>query len=295
MSSNFNLVSDLTDTDLRQNLLYMLPTTLAAFLITGLFYAVFGAQATSAQTEALSALRMLLSDHFDISFLQLVPPLIMLVFVLGLRQNMVVSLAAALLISIGSGLMGSGFEWLPMVTGLQNSGPVGDLLSGGGLLSMMNALLIILISSALSGLFELTRCLEPLLERVSRDLSNRGRLILSTGAVSLFVSLVSGNQTMTTLITGGYYGPKFDELNEDRRLLARTICDTGVVSVPLIPWNINGILVATVTGVSTMNYLPYALNSWVLPLLTLFLAILGMKSKPYAKKAQSSGALKDRI
>jgi NhaC family Na+:H+ antiporter len=219
----------------------------------------------------------------------------MLVFVLGLRQNMVVSLAAALLISIGSGLMGSGFEWLPMVTGLQNSGPVGDLLSGGGLLSMMNALLIILISSALSGLFELTRCLEPLLERVSRDLSNRGRLILSTGAVSLFVSLVSGNQTMTTLITGGYYGPKFDELNEDRRLLARTICDTGVVSVPLIPWNINGILVATVTGVSTMNYLPYALNSWVLPLLTLSLAILGMKSKPYAKKAQSSGALKDRI
>lgn len=272
MSSNFNLVSDLTGTDLRKNLVYMLPTTMTAFVLSAIFYFMAGTESSAAQLEALYALRTLLNDNFNISMLQLAPPAIMLFFVLGLRQNMVVSLTAALLISIGSGIMAGGFEWMPLLTGMESSGPIGALLSGGGLLSMMNALLIIMISSALSGIFEITHCLEPLLDRVSRDISTIGRLIFSTALVSLFISLVSGNQTMTSLITGGYFKKKYDVKGVDRRLLARAISDTGIVSVPLIPWNINGILVAIVTGVPTLSYMPYAINSWILPMITLAIA-----------------------
>jgi Na+/H+ antiporter NhaC len=84
---------------------------------------------------------------------------------------------------------------------------------------------------------------------------------------------------MTTLITGNYFIEKYDAFKIDRRLLARTISDTGVVCVPLIPWNINGILVATVTGVSTAAYLPYAVNSWLLPAITLYFAARGLHKK----------------
>jgi NhaC family Na+:H+ antiporter len=279
VSSNFNLVAEITGTDLRQNLVYMLSSTLPVFIMTTTFYAFAGAGATETQLESLGSLRILLDQNFNIAFMQLVPPAIMLFFVLVLRQNMVISLAAAFILSIGSGLMGSGFEWMPLITGLNPSGALGGLLSGGGLISMMNALLIILISAMLNGVFEITRCLEPLLDRVSRNLTTLGRLIFSTGLISLLVSLVSGNQTMTTLITGTYYKDRYDALDVDRQVLARTICDTGVVSVPLIPWNINGILVATVTGVSTVSYLPYALNSWLPTLMTLFFVWRGMKVK----------------
>jgi len=276
MSSNFNLVSEITGTDLKGNFVYMLSSSLPVFIMTTIYYGLLGPSASDSQAQSLDALRLLLSQSFEISPAQLIPPGVMLFFVLALRQNMVVSLSAALVLSIGSGYLGSGFEWMPLLTGLEGSGPLGDLLSGSGLVSMMGALMLIAAASALSGLFQLTRCLEPLLDRASKNLSTRGHLIFSTGVISLLVSLVSGNQTMTTLITGNYFKEKYDAFKIDRRLLARTISDTGVVCVPLIPWNINGILVATVTGVSTAAYLPYALNSWLLPAITLYFAAIGL-------------------
>lgn len=283
MSSNFNLVSEITGTDLRGNFVYMLSSTLPVFIMTTTFYSYFGPSAAASQAESLLSLRTLLGQSFEISPMQLIPPGVMLFFVLILRQNMVVSLSAALVLSIGSGIMGGGFEWGPLLTGLESDGPLGALLSGSGLSSMTGALLIIAISSGLSGIFQLTGCLIPLLDRASRDLTTRGRMILSTGVISLLVSLVSGNQTMTTLVSGNYFKEKYDAYKLDRRLLARTISDTGVICVPLIPWNINGILVATVTGVATTAYLPYALNSWLLPVLTLFFAVRDFH-KPIKKR-----------
>ena len=276
MSSNFNLVSEITGTDLKGNFVYMLSSTLPVFIMTTISYGFLGPSASDSQAQSLDALRQLLGQSFEISPAQLIPPAVMLFFVLVLRQNMVVSLGAALVLSIGSGLMGGGIEWMPLLTGLEGNGPLGALFSGSGLTSMMGALLLIAIASALSGLFQMIRCLEPLLDRASRKLATRGHLIFSTGMVSLLVSLVSGNQTMTTLITGNYFKEKYDAFKIDRRLLARTISDTGVVCVPLIPWNINGILVATVTGVSTAAYLPYALSSWLLPAITLYFAARGL-------------------
>lgn len=275
MSSNFNLVTEITGTNLRENLIYMLSSTLPVFIMTSMFYGFWGPEATEGQAQALTALRQLLAFHFDIRPVQLIPPGVMLFFVLILRQNMVVSLSAALVLSLGSGLLGGGFDWAPLLTGLEATGPLGVLLSGSGLMSMANALLIISISAALSGIFQLTNCLDPLLRKASSRLTTKGRLILSTGAISLLISLISGNQTMTTLIAGNYFKDRYDDFKVDRRLLARTISDTGVVSVPLIPWNINGILVATLTGVATLDYLPYALNSWMLPVLTVWFAFRG--------------------
>jgi len=51
--------------------------------------------------------------------------------------------------------------------------------------------------------------------------------------------------------------------------MALTLEDTAVVISPLIPWNIAGLIPATVLAIGP-GFIPYAVYLWLLPLFTYF-------------------------
>ncbi|MGX4601134.1 Na+/H+ antiporter NhaC family protein [Faecalimicrobium sp. JNUCC 81] len=53
----------------------------------------------------------------------------------------------------------------------------------------------------------------------------------------------------------------------------RTISDTGIIIVPIIPWNVNSIIIRLVTGVSCLSYAPYAVLCFFFPIITILLAM----------------------
>lgn len=53
----------------------------------------------------------------------------------------------------------------------------------------------------------------------------------------------------------------------------RTISDTGIIIVPIIPWNFNSIIIRLVTGVSCLSYAPYAVLCFFFPIITILLAM----------------------
>ncbi len=51
--------------------------------------------------------------------------------------------------------------------------------------------------------------------------------------------------------------------------LSRTLEDSGTITSPLVPWNTCGVFMAGTLGVSTIEYMPYAIFCWVVPLIAI--------------------------
>ena len=60
-------------------------------------------------------------------------------------------------------------------------------------------------------------------------------------------------------------------------MLSRTVGDTATPTSALIPWNSCGAYMAATLGVATWSYAPYAVFSYVSPLLTIALAYAGFR------------------
>lgn len=78
------------------------------------------------------------------------------------------------------------------------------------------------------------------------------------------------------LITSKLYGPAYDRLGLERRVLSRSLEDAGTMMCALIPWNSNGMFMATTLGVATISYIPYAFLGLLTPIFSLLLAITGI-------------------
>lgn len=91
---------------------------------------------------------------------------------------------------------------------------------------------------------------------------------LKTALLRIVVCAITCSQALTTIIPGQYLKKVYSNFSVSKNTLARTISDAGIIIVALIPWNINAILVSSVTKVSTLEYLPYAFFCYLLPLLT---------------------------
>ena len=62
----------------------------------------------------------------------------------------------------------------------------------------------------------------------------------------------------------------------DKRVLSRTLEDGGTMFSFLIPWDTAGIYTASVLGVATLTYAPYAFLLWINPIIAAIYALTGL-------------------
>ena len=77
-------------------------------------------------------------------------------------------------------------------------------------------------------------------------------------------------------------------------MLSRTVGDTATPTSALIPWNSCGAYMAATLGVATWSYAPYAVFSFVSPLLTIALAYAGIPHAAPAAGGTGQPAAGDR-
>lgn len=110
---------------------------------------------------------------------------------------------------------------------------VAELMSGGGVVSMVNVSLVVCLSSSFSGLFDGTGLLDGvrgLVEGLVRRVSPYAAVL----AVSVPASMVACNQTLGIMLTSQLCG----HAEAGARDLAIDIEDAAVVVAPLVPWSI---------------------------------------------------------
>jgi len=52
-------------------------------------------------------------------------------------------------------------------------------------------------------------------------------------------------------------------------VLARTISDTGTIIAPLEFWNVNSLIILGITGISALQYAPFAILCYLSPIIAI--------------------------
>lgn len=159
-----------------------------------------------------------------------------------------------------------------MIRGYQAPSPaVQTILASGGVWGMTEVVFIVAAIIALTSILEKTGALHPLLIGPVSQTKTRGELIFKTGAIGCLLTAVTCDQTAGIVLQGRLYREKYHSLGVDDAVLARTISDTSTITAPLLPWNVNAVIVGLATGVSALDYAPYALLCYIFPLSILWI------------------------
>jgi Na+:H+ antiporter, NhaC family len=147
-----------------------------------------------------------------------------------------------------------------------------ELLSSGGMFGMLNTIWLILSAMVFGGVMEacgfLGRITTALISRVRSDAG----LITATGATCMVTNVSASDQYLALVVPGRMFSNAYKERGLAPQNLSRTLEDTGTVTSVLIPWNTCGAYHASVLGVATLAYAPWAFFCLISPMMTLFFA-----------------------
>ncbi|MFW5991873.1 MAG: Na+/H+ antiporter NhaC family protein, partial [Halanaerobiaceae bacterium] len=86
------------------------------------------------------------------------------------------------------------------------------------------------------------------------------------------------NQLLAVFLPGKMFRKKYDEMNIHRKYLGRALGDSGLIVSPLIPWNVNALMMTSVLGVTTFDYFFYAFLPLLLPMTGIIMGYIGSES-----------------
>ncbi|WP_064092319.1 Na+/H+ antiporter NhaC [Rossellomorea aquimaris] len=281
LSDTTNLASSIVKVDLFTHIRNMAWTTIPAFIISIMVFALLSPSKNDIDLSQLHFLQEGLSQTGLIHWYSLIPVASLIVLVL-FKVPALLSLAINVVISIGiSFLHGSTkanelftilFSGYESKTGIES---IDSLLTRGGVNSMMFTISLVILSLSLGGLLFKLGIIPALLSKVSSMIHSTRRTILSTALSAIGINLVVGEQYLSILLTGEAFQSQYKKLGLHPKNLSRTLEDAGTVINPLVPWSVCGIFLTDVLGVSTISYLPFALFCLISPIITVLYGFTG--------------------
>lgn len=297
MSDTTNLAPAVAGTDLFTHVRHMLYTTIPAhslallgFAGIGLFFAPQGYD-PSFVNEVSNAI----TTHFRVGWHLLIPP----VLVIGLAACRVpalpslvvgVLLGALTAVIFQPQLVASPFTWGGVYGTLIKTAHSGfsiqtgnalvdELFAQGGMLNMMNTVLLIITAMVFGGAMEATGMLPRIARAILSTVRGTGSLVGATIGSSVVCNIAAPDQYISIVIPGRMFREAYLKRGLDPRNLSRALEDGGTVTSVLVPWNTCGAYAASVLHVSTFTYLPFCLFNILSPIVSVSMATLGVTIK----------------
>lgn len=270
MSSSAVLTASITETDLYTNVKNMLKTAIVPLSLSIVIYALFSMYNPLVFTD--NNMLATISQAFDIHLAAILPAaaiLILAAFRVDVKISMLVSIILGILLAFI--LQGYSIHNILKYTvfgfSLEEGGAFNDIIKGGGILSMVKISLIVMISSAYSGIFEGTQMLREI-QRVLEIIAEKYGLFVSIIVSSLITASLGCTQALAILLTNQLIKDTYKKQNKDKYDLAIDLENSAVVISPLIPWNIGGAVPAAMLT-ATVGFIPYAFYLYLIPICTL--------------------------
>ncbi len=269
-SSSANLVATVTDTYLYDNVKRMMITGIIPFAASTLIYFFLSKNNPIAVTD--STLLNDISIYFNLSYVTILPVIIIFALALfkkNVKTSMLFSIIAAFLICLSTQKMNLQDVIQSMIFGfrLNADSTLADIISGGGLLSMVNVSLVVLTASSFSGIFEETGMLNDIqgfLKKMSRK--------IGTYLTTIFTSLVTGafccNQTLPVLLTYQLMNKIYTENGLSKEDIAIDLENTAIMTSELFPWSI-AIAVPLATLSADAVSILFAVYIYLVPLINI--------------------------
>lgn len=283
LSDSTLLASASAGADLFDHITSMLYTTLPAAVVCITIYTISGLQYgdLSLESESVSTLVSGIQRSFNIGFLSLIP----VILILGLSVKKV---PAMIVFSVGivfSGIWAMLTQGSSLLTVLDvaingfvsetGTESIDNLLTKGGAMSMAHTIYVSLGAGIFGGILNETGILRVLIDKVAQAMRGVGSLITTVTASCLALMFGGGGQYCTLSLPGVAFSKVFEEKDIHPSVLSRTMEDSGTLVGSVIPWDVSAIFYASVLGVATLDYMPYAYLVILCPLLAILNGYMG--------------------
>lgn len=268
LSSSAHLIATITDTQIYQNLKQMVLTSLLPLGLTLLIYGLFS-WIYPLEISQQSDMSQQIAAAFDLNGITLLPALLVLLLAaVRVTVKLTITLGWAVSLLLALGLQHYSFDDIISFTlwGFQlntNSG-LDTILLGGGLWPMLKVCVVVLLSTALSGLLTRTQSLARVGQWLQLARQQR-TLFACTAFVSLLSAAFGCTQTITILLTYQLVSAQYRQQGYPPQQVAVDLENTAVVLAPVVPWNIAGLVPATLL-MAGPGFIPFAVYLYLMPL-----------------------------
>lgn len=257
-------------------------TTIPVLLICIILYGLLGMGAsTQSATGSVDTLRLALSEKYVMSpWLFAIPALLIFLTFRGFK--IYIGMSACILAGSLVAVFIQGVDIQNLISYLtmgyripvSESTVLSAILKGGGVIPMLEVLLIVLCAVAFSGLLESTGALKPLMAKLIRPTDGPTKLTLKTSLLSILLLSVSCDQTLTILLPIKTLHKDFERRGLSMAYLVRTVSDNGVILAPLQFWNVNTIIIVGLTGIGPSLYAKYSFLIFLFPIVSALYTLL---------------------
>jgi NhaC family Na+:H+ antiporter len=284
LSDTTNLAPAVAGADLFDHIRHMVYTTVPGYVLSIILYGIIGTRFAGGHLESgnIDTILTTIKGHFFIHPVLLIPPLLVIV--------MVIKKVPPLPALLGGSFLGGFFGMVTQsrsladVIAAANSGfvsetgvgMVDELLSRGGLQSMMETVALIVCALCFGGIMEQTGMLETMAGALLKRVKRTGSLVAVTIFSCIGMNAIASDQYIAIVVPGRMYKNAFDAKGLHPKNLSRALEDSGTLSSPLIPWNSCGAFMGATLGINPLLYLPYAFLNLANPLVSLFYGYTGI-------------------
>ncbi|WP_088547813.1 Na+/H+ antiporter NhaC [Paenibacillus aquistagni] len=293
LSDTTNLASAIGEVDLFDHIRYMLRVVIPAFLVSLAAFTVMGRAGSATTGDQINELVQTLNTSFTISVVTLIPVLVL--FLCAWKKVPAIpTLLASIACTIVVLYIFHPHTQLAEISTLMQNGYVSQsgvesvdkLLSRGGIQSMMWSVSLILLALALGGLLVELNIIKTIISRITSFVSTKGKVILMTALSSMGINLLLGEQYLSIILPGEAFKTQYDAMKLPRKEMTRILANGGAAFNALIPWGVSGVFITGTLGVSTLEYLPFAIFCIAAPVINILYGFVG-KSRSASKPAKS--------
>lgn len=296
LSDTTNLAPAVAGTDLFSHIRHMVYTTGPGYIISIVLYGLLGTRFSGGvlETQNIETILSTLKSNFFIHPILLLPPCLVIV--------MVVKKIPPLPALLGGTATGGIFAVLTQsrsladvieaaqtgfvsTTGVEM---VDELLTRGGLMSMMETVALIICALSFGGIMEKTGMLKVLAGALLKRVKRTGSLVATTIFSCIGLNAIASDQYMAIVIPGRMYKNAFDSRGLHPKNLSRCLEDSGTLTSPLISWNSCGAFMHATLGVNPLLYLPYAFLNLTNPVVSIFYGYTGITMEKLEEKSEES-------
>ncbi|WP_163138285.1 malate-H+/Na+-lactate antiporter MleN [Bacillus subtilis] len=271
LSDSTVLASSLSKVDVLAHVRAMLYLSIPAYVITAILFTVVGFMygGKNIDLDKVEFLKSSLQNTFDIHIWMLIPAVLVIVLLAMKKPSMPVIVIGALLGAIWA-VVFQGMDIAHAIATAYNGFSIktnveflNGLLNRGGIVGMLDSLVVIIFGLGFGGLLEKLGVLKVIVSTFEKKLTSAGNVTLSTLIVAFLANIFGCAMYVSLILTPKIMEDSYDRLHLDRRVLSRNSEVGGTLTSGMVPWSDNGIYMAGILGVSTFSYLPFMWLSFV--------------------------------
>jgi len=306
LSDTTVMTASLSKVNLIEHIKSMLYVSTPAFLIAGTLFLITGFffHDSSGSVGQAEETMVSLNNFFNIDWYMLIPAVMVIILLALKNPSIPVILFGALLGSIWAFLF-QDVALLDAVNSLYSGNAIesgvafiDNLLNRGGIVFMLDVIVLILFALGVGGLMEKIGILRVICIKMLTWANDAGKTTLTTILAGFFGNFFGGAAYVSLITASKITEENYDRLNIDRRVLSRNTEAGGTVTTPMVPWSDGGVFMAATLGVSTMAYLPFLWFNFLVVAISIMYGFTNTfiwYTKPQGKDVKSVPEMKENV